>query len=215
MNIFIIESPNPVDRTRERTEIKGLVALGKMFRHHVTSFDVLSRSDFQKIIKYISSIDSDESSGKIHEDIAVHISCHGNTEGLGFGTDFVPWTELADILSDLSQPEFSEKVLLSISSCGTSKQRLTAAFNKVSKKGEQIYPPSFVVFFDQNTVAWDDSLISWGLFYHNLGKHENNVLTRSNLISVIDFVRSTKITELSYHRWDVTANKYYKYPKKM
>jgi len=213
MNIYIIEASNPIDKTHDTTEIKGLKSLGSMFMHYVTSFDVYSKSDFQKIIEYISSIDADEKTGKIEENIVVHISCHGNTEGLAIGKDFISWDYLASILVDLAECKFSEKVLLAISSCGTSEQQFTAAFNGLDRKiRKSISPPSFVVFFEQETVDWDDALISWGLFYHQLGKPDYTDLTKKKLIATIDLVRRTEISKLAYRRWDKTKHKYVRYP---
>ena len=179
-----------------------------MFRHYVTSFDVYSKPDFVKFIKYISSIDADKSTKTIKESIVVHISCHGYSGGLAMGKDLIQWNELASILADLADDKFSNKLLLSISSCGTSKQQFTAAFNRLDiKLREKINPPTFVVYFDQETIKWDDALISWGMFYHQLGKSKYKDLTKNNLMTIIDLIRETKIGNLVYRRWDKKKHK--------
>ena len=120
-----------------------------MFKHHVTSFDVYLKSDFVKFNEYISSIDADESTGMIKENIVVHISCHGYPCGLAMGKDHIQWDELASILVLLADDKFSDKLLWSISSCGTSEQQFTGAFNMLDVKvRRKIHPPAFVVFFE-------------------------------------------------------------------
>lgn len=209
MNIFFIEAPNPIDRVKSCTESEGICSLGTMFGHSVATFSVMSSSELTTTIEYLSTITKNQ----ITENLVVHISCHGNDDGLGIGKDFLSWKEIGVVLVPLLKKQFKNKLLLCLSSCGTSNQKITNSFNNLPEKmRSKIAPPEFLFLFDQDTVDWDDALISWGLLYHQLGKLDNVTLSKSELIPIIDLINNTHISKLAYRRWDSSDFKYKKYP---
>lgn len=98
MRVFIIECPNPIDLLQGRNEGKSLEQICRLVGHEVINFHPKSKDDLLTVCKYISSIDR-EHDGTDNPDLplCIHISSHGEEDGLWFGKDLVSWNELLDL----------------------------------------------------------------------------------------------------------------------
>jgi hypothetical protein len=96
MRIFILESPNPLDILEGRAEGPSLKKLCRLIGHESEVFTLLSRYDLSRVMKFISTIH-----GKCNKeccdpdpDICIHISAHGDENGLQIGGNSVEWKKL-------------------------------------------------------------------------------------------------------------------------
>ena len=95
MRVFIVECPNPLDLLQERNEGKSLEQICKLVGHEVASFQSKSKEDLVGACRYISSIDREhDATDNPDLPLCIHISSHGEEDGLWFGKDLVSWNEL-------------------------------------------------------------------------------------------------------------------------
>lgn len=207
MNIFVLESPSPSDLLREVNEANSLSSLGKMFGHRVVAFFLKNGRELVATIEYLAEFDLKDP----EEDFfCFHFSCHGNDGGIAIGPNFIEWVDMFKILKPVFQNKvFEDKSLLIISACGANRQVLSNKINQAyATPEEQFFPPSFIIAYDDEEVAWKDALLSWTLLYHWLGK---NKPTRSTMQNLIKRMKDAGFGKLKYSRWDAEQKKYLKF----
>lgn len=211
LRIFIIESTDPMDLLQDRSEREALEKVCKLIGHEVATFEVKSKQEFKTICKYLSSIDEDHDSKKRKKvPLCIHISTHGNDEGLGFGYDFISWRNLFKMLQPLcsEMDSYSGSLILIISACGADSQSVTKEFETEYGKNNKLNPPTYL-FITTGNPNWDDALVSWVNFYHQLPTVK--LYDKKDIQKVLNKAQVSRTIKLRYFRWDNNDHKYKKY----
>ena len=194
MRVFIIECPNPIDLLQGRNEGKSLEQICKLVGHEVIGFQPKSKTDLATVCKYISSIDR-EHDGSDNPDLplCIHISSHGEEDGLWFGTDLLSWNELLEALEPICTQKSiyrGEKILI-ISACEAKEQQLT---EKIMKKGEinkAFQPPKHLFVTADEEVYWKDAVVAWALFYNKIPK--TNLSKKKKIVNVLALIQNVLV----------------------
>lgn len=202
-----------MDLLQDRSEAKALEQVCKIIGHEVAVLSAYSKSDLEKYCKYISSINTDNDKPTSKIPLCIHLSAHGNTEGVGFGSDFLKWEDLFETMKPLfTEIQYEGKVILSISSCQAGNQDLSRIISQERKYNHDISPPNYIlVTADPEGVSWDDALVSWTLFYHKIA---GATLDRVTMQRTLDTVKSAVGTDLKYFRWTPEKKRYRRYTGK-
>lgn len=180
--VHIFESPSQEDRNQGRNE--G-ASLGEMLSLSDINYALYDITDEKSLIgafdMFISRIKKNQKSIGA---AMLHISMHGNEDGLGLTSgDFVSWESLAghlkkfrDNLGFINMPGFQIKIspiALHFSSC--------EGFNgcKVNDYSDEDETLFAHVIGPTESVAWSDSLVAFTTFYHNTLSH--NVSAKESL----------------------------------
>jgi len=212
MRVFIIECPNPIDLLQGRNEGKSLEQICKMVGHEVFCFHPKSKNDLETICRYISSIDR-EHDGSDNPDlpICIHISSHGEEDGLIFGRDLIGWNELLQAL----EPIFTKKSIykgeniLTISACEAKGQKLTKRVQKAMKDSQSLKPPKHLFVTADDDVYWNDAVIAWALFYNKIPK--TKLSKKQKIIEVLELIEKAELGSIHYFRWSEKKEKYQSY----
>lgn len=211
LRIFVLECPDPLDAMQDRSEGPALLAIGRLIGHEVLGFLVRSRRELKETIRYVSSIDPDHDVRREPErPLCLHISAHGNSQGLGFGADHITWNELATAI----QPFMSKKMqhkgrrIVVLSACQAEHQKLTAAIRKLARTKRAISPPEYV-FCTSGDVEWQNAAVGWTLFYHQLP--DVNLEDKTAVQKVLDRIKEVSVGHFFYFRWDEEKCGYRKY----
>lgn len=208
LRLFIIESLNPLDLLEGRSEGAALAKICEIFGHEVVLFQAKSRRDLNNYCDYISSIDR---RGSNKSPICIHIAAHGDPGGLQFGRDYITWDKLFVSLEPLikNMNDYRREVLISISACGAGRQELAAIIQSEIRTSRRyrndFYPPEYI-FATQGSGAldvtmWDDSAVSWTLFYHRIAKIEKRIF-EADIGRIIDDIELSTNTVLRSFRWN-------------
>ncbi len=213
MRIAIIESPNPIDVFAGRNEARALDATCKLIGHQTASFAVRSQAELQTICQYLSSADSAHASTRTQKSpLFIHISSHGNDDGLAFGADFIKWDQLAlDLLPILKNEDYVGRTVLCLSACGSGEQKI----HRVLKR--ELTPqlkrlPLYIVSIRGRTVQWADALVAWTLFYHKISKI--NLENPTSLATIFDAIKKCVRVKFSYHRYSESQENFVYYPSR-
>lgn len=162
--IHIIESPNEEDiflGTREEGEAlqKCLGIMGvKSERYRVSSEAFL--------VKAIATITTAHSQGGTYERYApiVHLSCHGNDEGIGLTNgDFLTWERLKEFLRPIHVVARGW-LILGMSACkGAAARKMAWTIKSEDTSFDLLFGPT-------HEVLWQDSLVGFVTLYHRLAK---------------------------------------------
>lgn len=214
LRIFILEAPDPMDLLQGRSEREALEKVCKLIGHEVFTFHVKSKSELKTISKYISSIDSEhDETNNANIPLCIHISAHGNKNGLGFGYDFIKWKELFKCLKPLFSEldDYEGNTILVISACRASNQELTDFFEDEFENDDDFIPPIYL-FVTMGSPLWDDALVSWANFYHQLPKV--NLDKKAEIQTILNRSNITESTRIRYYRWDEEEESYKQYTSK-
>lgn len=207
LKIAVIESPNPMDLFDGRSESDSLVPACKLIGHQSISFLAKSREEFAEVCKYIASADTAHASKYPSAPLFLHLSCHGNGEGVAFGESDVSWELLVqDIEPILSNPLYEGNFAIAISSCGSGGHDLHKHFIEKIEEGDIKKIPQYIFSIPGDNVYWDDALVGWILFYHKLSKV--NLSLRAKVQDALVEIYCGTGLKFSYHRWDEGAGKY-------
>lgn len=120
---------------------------------------------------------------------AIHISCHGNADGLQVGKDPVSWAWLARTLNT-ANTKTHHQFILTLSACGG--ESLGLAKQLAGKPG-----PLYVFSF-ASEVDWADAGLTWALLYRELP--DVKVGDKSGVQEIVHRIRAHKLGDLRYHR---------------
>lgn len=212
IRLFIIECVDPIDLLQDRSEAKALEQVCKIIGHEVAVLSAYSKQDFKKYCKYISSIDVDHDfKSREKVPLCIHISAHGNQKGIGFGGDFLKWSDMFEAMKPIfTELDYDGDVFLAISACEAGKQELSnRIIDEKEKNHPEIAPPKYIIVTSETGgVDWDDALVSWTLFYHKISG--GKLKKRASMQSILDTVKSAVGTDLKYYRW-LPEKRMYKY----
>jgi hypothetical protein len=213
MKVFILESPNPIDLLQGRSEMQSLETICRLFEHEVVTFLVKSAQEFYDAINYISTINIKEA---LDSPICIHLSTHGNEDGLGFGKDGIDWKDLFDILQPLYKKLSKNKAgnILIISACGAGQQKLTIEFTNAHQNGSILHkllnkPPKYVFVTAEEEVTWQDAVVSWTILYRKLA--EINLDDKNEVQNILKNIKSLEAGTIKYFRWDERSESYKSY----
>ncbi len=212
IRLFIIECVGPMDLLQSRSEAKALEQVCKIIGHEVATMPAYSKADFRKYCKYISSIDVDhDGQSKRGVPLCIHISAHGNENGIGFGSDFLEWDDLFNTMKPIfTELEYDGDVFLAISACEAGNQKLSKRIEKTWGSKTNVSPPKYIfVTSEAGGMDWDDALVSWTLFYHRISSFSLN--RRLKVKGILKKVKDAVGTDLRYFRWDSDEEKYLRY----
>ena len=208
--VFLLESPNALDLLEERGERSALEKVCKIFGYNVTSFLLRDAKELKQTLMYLSSItrvrygDTDP--------LFIHISVHGDSDGILVGSDDVSWKELANIVSKSYEnlDNYDDAIILILSACGSNRQKLTKLLTKKNKKEKVFNPPEYVFVFANKIVDWNDAIVTWTIFYREAKSLEflsDNVNHIKKIQSLLRRLRNAGFGTLTYFRWDDTKYK--------
>ena len=216
IRLFIIESVNPMDLLQGRTESQALAEICKIIGHEVAVLTAYSKGDFRKFCKYISSIDPKHDENQREKvPLCIHLAVHGNSEGLEIGSDFVEWQDILRAMKPIytDMHEYDGEVVLVISACGAGEQYLSDEFEDEWNKNEDFMPPEYIFVTRDEEVAWDDALVSWAMFYHQLPRAK--LRNKRSVQKILDSIKMSSTGNLRYFRWDNKKEKYLSYSGKI
>lgn len=191
MRVFIIECPNPIDLLQGRNEGRSLEQICKLVGHEVFCFHPQSKKDLIKVCRYISSIDREhDGSDKPDLPICIHISSHGEEDGLFFGKDLVGWNELLEALEPVCTKKsiYKGENILIISACEAKEQKLTNRIQKTVKENKSLKPPKHFFVTADEDVYWNDAVVAWALFYNKIPK--TKLSKKNKIIDVLALIKT-------------------------
>jgi len=212
MRVFILESPNPMDLLRGVSESTGLESICRLLGHETVSFFIRSSAELETVCNYISSIDIRLYRKAKPLPLCIHVSAHGDKNGLQFGSDSVEWAQLAKFLSPIcrSQPLYPAPRIFVLSACCADQQKLTGEFTKATRsKNSKTTPPQYLFVTTGEDVPWADAAVAWTLLYHQLP--QTLLDDRKSVQKVLDRIHNAKVWDLRYFRWDNKRREYLKY----
>jgi len=204
-----------MDLLQGRTESRALAEICKIVGHETTVLTAYDKADFRKLCGYISSITSKhDNKNRKSIPLCVHLSAHGNEKGLVFGKDFIEWKEIMRSMKPIytEMEDYDGEVILTISACGAGDQYLTKEIQMLWDKNEDFTPPKYVFVTTDEEVAWDDALVSWSMFYHQLPYADLD--DKKSIKRILDKIKISETGNLRYFRWDDAKEKYRHYSGK-
>lgn len=214
LRIFIIESPNPLDMLDQRSEQGTLEQICRLIGHDVASFNALSKANFRTICRYISSIESSEDRIRSDKTLVIHISAHGNEDGIGVGADFLKWDNLARNIARIcnTEDDYKGKKVFVISACGATHHKITNTLEQLHKNNELSGLPIYIFTVADEEVIWEDAVVAWTIFYKEVA--EIKLDNKKQVQRLLQRMKSGRFGNLKYHRWDDTKQKFRNYEPK-
>jgi hypothetical protein len=212
MRVFIIECPNPIDLLQGRNEGKSLEQICKLVGHEVHCFHPKSKQDLANICRYISSIDREHDGSNAPDlPICIHISSHGEEDGLYFGRDLLTWNELLEALEPFCtrKSTYKGEKILTISACEAKNQQLTRRIQKAIVENKAFQPPKHFFVTGGEEVYWDDAVVAWALFYNKIPK--TNLAKKRKIVEVLTLIEKAELGSIYYFRWLEKKKKYQHY----
>lgn len=214
LRLFIIECPNPMDLLAGRSESQCLEKACKLVGHDITTFQVLSKDQLVTVCNYISTIfDGNSSDGLL---ICIHLSGHGNEDGLSFGKDFVKWKNLFEVIQPIcSVTKSRDRVVFVISACGAGKQKLTQELEAECRKNNEFIPPKYLFVIMDEKIRWDSAVVLWTVFYHQLSEVSLDDNSKEKIQVILCKIKGLRVGGIQYHRWDDNRKDYLTYIPKV
>jgi hypothetical protein len=230
--IFIIECPNPMDLLQGRNEGKSLEQICKLIGYEVATFFPKSKKEFEDVCEYISSIDEYHD---VHDEkgvpLCIHISSHGDEDGLVFGQEKIKWYSLVTAIAPITKSEsYDGHKIFVISACDAGQNTLSKIIKrrrlrrlparkgmrrKPLPKAIRIKPPEYLFVTAQARVDWIDATVAWALFYSKLSDidfaEEEESTIQSKIKKILNRVYKADLSNIHYHRWDSDLEEYKQY----
>lgn len=209
--VFILESPNPLDLLENRAERYALEQVCKLAGHDAATFLIRDRNEFIQTCTFLSSI-----KGKVDDTTALflHISAHGNAQGIGFGRDKLDWQTLAKVIQKMYDGlrYYHGPIVLILSACGANRQKLTSELSKgIKATTSRFIPPEYVFVFSDDTVSWLDAVVTWTIFYREAERLDFS--DKRSVQKLLVKLQTSGFGKLKYYRWEETDHEYKIYPK--
>lgn len=211
LRIFVVECPDPLDALQGRSEGPSLAAIGKLIGHEVLTFLVRSKREFTETCRYVSSIDPDHDAAREPErPLCLHISAHGDADGLSIGADSVNWDDLATAIKAFMSRgmQHKGKRIIVLSACQAERQKLSSAIRALVKRDKRVSPPKYL-FCTSGDVAWQNAAVGWTLFYHLLP--DVDLDNKQAVQDVLNRIKDVGVGQFFYFRWDEKKRQYRRY----
>ncbi len=209
--VFILESPSPLDLLENRGERLALEQVCKLVGYDAVTFLLRDGREFRQTCRYVSGIQGNKND---KTPLFLHISLHGNEDGIAVGEDLITWPDLAMEVQKMydNLRYYHGPVILILSACGANRQELTDELTKRLKGATEPYvPPEFIFVFAEDTVDWRDAVVTWTIFYRQIAKADFE--DKTTVQTLLSRLHESGFGNLRYFRWD--KNKYLSFlPKK-
>ncbi|MBU2807745.1 hypothetical protein HF285_05550 [Acidithiobacillus ferrooxidans F221] len=204
MKFAIIESQNPIDIFYGRNESSSLLSSLRMFGNQALILHAKSANDFSVACDYLSSSDGNHClDGEEANPIFVHISSHGNNQGIALGKDFMDWKAIAENISKIAKNKnYIGKVCLSISSCGSGSNKIHKEIEKNLTSSSRI---EYIFSIPGEKIDWDEALVAWILVYYNISQGD---LDKSHIQKSLKRTYDGTGVLIKYNRYDNKEEKY-------
>jgi hypothetical protein len=159
--IYGIESPSDADAYMDRSERTLLERAAQLDDIPCVFRTVISRAAFVMALTIGLTDAREKHNGHLP---VLHISTHGNSEGIGLsdGT-LITWSELRELLVPING-QLNGNLLLCMSSCkGYSACRMAMC------EGDEPHP-YIALFANAGTPKWSDTAVAYATVYHLLAK---------------------------------------------
>lgn len=224
LRLFVVESANPIDVLQGRSEAPALNTIGSLIGHEVATISVHSRQQFIDACKWIASISKRPEQQSIpgrkrkkryDAPLCVHISAHGNDEGIAVADELISWKDLVADIGPIckNMDDYYGDVVFIISACGAGEQKLTRELSKLERTGDLMDIPVYLFVTADPVIEWQDAAVAWTVFYHQLKTAEFD--DKKSIQKVLDRVILSCGVCIRYYRWDSKTKKYKKWETKM
>lgn len=210
--VFIVESPNPLDLLRGVSERHSLEQVCKLVGHVAATFLVRDLAELKQTFAYISSIRCDKDD---KTPLFIHISAHGNEDGIAAGADDVSWVDLGRIVQEMYSRlrYYHGPIIVILSACGANKQKMTNSLAKdVNGSEKPFVPPEYLFVPSGDTILWSDAVVAWTVFYRQMLKV--SFTDKVKIQDLLNRLHKSGFGDLTYYRWDGTAKQYRSYRPK-
>lgn len=204
--VFILESPNPLDLLENRGERLALEQVCKLVGHDASTFLLRDAQELKQTFSYISSIKGDKND---KTPLFIHVSVHGNDSEIAVGPDRITWDDLSKTVQQMYTRlrYYHGPIILILSACGASKQKLTTELTKgVNSAQKPFIPPEYVFVFSDDTVLWTDAVVTWTIFYREASKLD--FTARTAVQALLNRLHKSGFGNLKYCRWDTRSKEY-------
>ena len=214
--IFLLESPNALDLLEGTGETTSLSQVCRLFGHDIVSFLVRDKREFRQTLMYVSSVGWRKGRGSLP--MFIHLSAHGNDDGLAIGPDNVTWVKLAALVVKTFRKIYRQRkpyagpIVLVVSACGTDGHALSKHLRSAYRRNKLKWPPEYVFVFEDSKIDWRDAVVTWTIFYREaprinfLAPDEKDAVKR-----LLDRVNRSCYGNLRYFRWDRQDHRYRTY----
>ena len=210
--VLVVESPNVLDLLEGRGERQALQQVCGLFGHDVASFFVRDIKEFRRTLKFVGAIVHHPDAGD--DSLFIHISVHGDEDGIRIGPDTVGWEQLAELVVEMYDDLdwYQGPIILVLSACGANEQELTKLLKERSDSLELGNPPEYVFVFSDDVVNWDDAVVAWTVFYSQIGSLQFGIDARPTKIrKLLRRLAEADFGTLKYYRWDVAREEYMRF----
>jgi hypothetical protein len=158
--VHIIESPGAKDFLEDRQEGQVLRSMLSLIGASARVYTVVNRRMFQEAVKRIAAFHGgSEGMGFVP---MLHISCHGNEQGLGLTDNGgLSWQDLASIIRPLSVAA-PGNLMVSMSSC--------SGYEALAMARTEDQPPYAILVGPSGPVEWSASAVAFCSYYLQLTK---------------------------------------------
>lgn len=185
-DVFIIESLNLKDEKAERFEGRMLSQILKLNDKKSQYYYIRTKKELNHVLQIFYD------SGYKY----LHISSHGNCEGLALTLDFIPFNTLATLFEP-----YVENRRIFISACEMVSDELVKEFMPKTNCLSVIGPGVEINF--------DDAAIFWSSFYHLMFKTNSNVMKRDTLIRHLNAISTLFCININYYSRNKTRKGYH------
>jgi hypothetical protein len=191
--VYIIESPSAPDLYHRRSE--GQVLLEALRLNQISSVArcAISRVAFDAALRVGLT---EELTGFQGMTPIIHISCHGNSEGLQLSNgDFISWTELSDLLRPINEA-LNNQLVLSMSCCeGYAGIRMAMTLDNTAD-------PYFCLIGTPDKPTWADTCVAFTCLYHRINKG-------AHISDAVDAMRSASGVDTFFVEWAENSKRGY------
>jgi len=188
--VFVIESSYPKDFYDQQLDGIAAQSLLKVLRIGNRLRMILDLKHFKKALR----------DAKQYGSHVIHLSCHGDEEGIALANDCrLTWEEFATLFLEA---DFAPQALVMSSCCGAA-SGIGEAFAKIAKKRPGI------IFGSKDERTYGQYAVAWALLYHQL---QLKGVTKKSAQEALKQISAVVSDAFVYRRWDST--KYLYYPTK-
>jgi len=177
--VFIIESLSFKDEKLERFEGHFLSHILKQGGIDTEYFYIRTKKEFFEVLRIFN-----ESKYRY-----LHISCHGNEDGLSTTLDYITHLEFSKITKG-----HLENRRLFLSACSATNRQFAVSVIPSAKCLSVIGPATDIKF--------NDSAIVWASFYHLIFKENLKGMKRKNILPVLRTIVRTFKLQMNYYSSD-------------
>jgi hypothetical protein len=181
-SVFIIESLNFDDEDEQRREGHLLYEMLHLAGKPAEYYYLRTKKELAALLKRYAQ------SGKRY----LHISCHGDSRGIGLTLDYLTFQELGD----LARPHLRDRRLF-LSACDVAREELAAAV--MERDG------CYSVIGPVDEIGFSDAAIMWASFYHLVFKENSQSMNRDRVARALQKVCDAFGTSVCYFRRTTTA----------